>query len=150
MLTVIGVLTMALMAGLLPNTALAVPPPQTQRNGVELEDLPEADEAPGDDNSQLAELTPTDSEPREDYEPVAVEPPAGGSVSQKLSGLSAGELVQVGDLPVEVGAPDEATDAEAKALEGTWQVELATPDAIEATAIQGMALTVTPCGRRRG
>ncbi|RDG37598.1 ricin-type beta-trefoil lectin domain protein [Streptomyces corynorhini] len=144
MLTVIGVLTLALLAGLLPNTAYAVPPPQTQRNGVELEDLPEADEAPGDDDSQLAELTPTDSEPREDYEPVAVEPPAGGSVSQKLSGLAAGELVQVGDLPVEVGAPDGATDAEAKALEGTWQVELATPDAIEATAIQGMALTVTP------
>ncbi|MFJ2110965.1 ricin-type beta-trefoil lectin domain protein [Streptomyces sp. NPDC087850] len=149
LLTLIGTLTLALVAGLLPGMAVAVPP-DARRNGVELADLPKAEEAPGDDDEQLAALTPTDAEQREDYEPVAVEPPAGGNVSQRLTGLAAGDLVKVGDLPVEVGAPEKATGAEAKALEGTWQVELATPAAIEATSIQGMALTVTPPAEAEG
>ncbi|KUL40870.1 hypothetical protein [Streptomyces regalis] len=145
---VIGSLVVALVVGVAP--AASALPPGDDRSGVELLDLPAADEATGENGGTLAELTTSEAEQPVEYEPSEVAAPAGGTVAKDLTGLTPGELVPITSadgttaLPVEVGAPTDATATEAAALEGQWQVSLASQTALAATAIEGVALTVTP------
>ncbi|MEU5343997.1 ricin-type beta-trefoil lectin domain protein [Streptomyces sp. NPDC020766] len=148
----IGSLTVALLVGALP-AAYALPP-DNNRSGVDLVDLPASEKAKGENGGKLAELTTSEAEDPAEYDPAKVTAPAGGTVTENLSGLVPGELVPVSqdgvDLPVEVGAPEDATATEAAALEGAWQVSLAGQDELADTAIEGMALTVTPPAEATG
>ncbi|MFD2691810.1 ricin-type beta-trefoil lectin domain protein [Streptomyces phyllanthi] len=142
----IGAVVVALCVGVVP--AASALPPDDDRSGVELVDLPDADKAEGENGGNLAELTTAEAEDPQEYDPAKVTAPAGGTVTEDIAGLTPGELVPISqdgvDLPVEVGAPESATTAEAAALEGAWQVSLAGQNELADTAIEGMALTVTP------
>ncbi|MFC8512399.1 ricin-type beta-trefoil lectin domain protein [Streptomyces sp. NPDC057257] len=132
-----------LLIALLPSQALAVPPPNDDRNGVDLIDLQTEDEAADADNGDEGLVGEGTVEPTE-YEPANTQEPAGGSGTAKLSSPAAGTLVQAGELPVLVGAPEDATSAEASAVAGSWAVEMATPAETDAADIDGALLTVTP------
>ncbi|WP_052848920.1 ricin-type beta-trefoil lectin domain protein [Streptomyces avicenniae] len=138
-LTVVGALTV----GVLP-AALAVPPPEDRRTGVELVDLPEPEAADGEDGGAFTELTTAEIEQAPEYEPSRTTLPPGDEATTAVSGLAAGEMVQVGDLPVAVGAPDEASPEQAQALEGDWSVALADPADLVAADVGGPVFTVTP------
>jgi hypothetical protein len=47
-----------------------------------------------------------------------------------------------------VGAPEDATSAEASALAGSWSVKLATPAQTQEADVDGALLTVTPPATR--
>ncbi|MFK0116140.1 ricin-type beta-trefoil lectin domain protein [Streptomyces sp. NPDC090994] len=143
----------ALTMGILP-AAYALPP-DDDRSGVDLVDLPEPEQAEGENGGQLAELTTAEAEQPVEYDPSNVTAPARGSAAQDLTGLTPGEMVPLVQedgtaLPVEVGAPETATATEAAALEGQWQVTLAGQDELAATTIEGVALTVTPPAEATG
>jgi RHS repeat-associated protein len=135
--------------GVLPATALAVPP-DPNRTDVTLVDLPTADKADEENDPELAgqldELTTADVPEVDEYDPTAVAVPASDEATQSLTTLTPGTPVQLTDLPsVEVGAPQDATAAEADALEGSWHVALTGQDTLATdTQIEGVALTVTP------
>ncbi|GAA4813452.1 ricin-type beta-trefoil lectin domain protein [Streptomyces ziwulingensis] len=149
---VVGSLVVALTVGILP-AAYALPP-DDDRSGVELVDLPDAAEAKGENGGALAELTTAEAEQPAEYDPSKVTAPAGGTVVKDLTGLAPGDMVPLTQndtaLPVEVGAPTTATEAQAAALEGEWQVSLAGQNELAATAIEGVALTVTPPAESTG
>ncbi|MPY56807.1 sugar-binding protein [Streptomyces spongiae] len=149
---VVGAVAVALLVGVVPGASAL--PPDDDRSGVDLVDLPASDKAEGENGGKLAELTTAEAEDPAEYDPAKVTAPAGGTVTENLSGLTPGELVPVSqdgvDLPVEVGAPEDATATEAAALEGEWQVSLAGQDELADTAIEGMALTVTPPAEATG
>ncbi|MGP2441795.1 hypothetical protein, partial [Streptomyces sp. JW3] len=143
---IIGSTVVALTMGILP-AAYALPP-DDDRSGVDLVDLPASEEADGENGGELAELTTAEAEQPAEYDPSKVTAPAGGTVAKDLTGLAPGAMVPLAQdngttLPVEVGAPETATATEASALEGEWQVTLAGQDELAATAIEGVALTVT-------
>ncbi|MGW7207582.1 ricin-type beta-trefoil lectin domain protein [Streptomyces sp. NPDC054837] len=133
-----------LLLALLPAQALAVPPPDDDRNGVDLIDLQTEDEAVNADTDDLTGLVGEGTVAPTEYEPANTQEPAGGSGAAKLTSPTAGALVQAGELPVLVGAPTDATSAEASALAGSWTVEMATPTQTSAADIEGALLTVTP------
>ncbi|MFI6249984.1 polymorphic toxin-type HINT domain-containing protein [Streptomyces sp. NPDC051016] len=145
--SVIAAVFVALVLGVSP-AAYAVPPPDDDRAGVELVDLPDAEQAEGENGGELADLTTADPLQPDEYDPSQVTAPEGGTVTQDLTDLAPGDLVPLADdtteLPVEVGAPEDATAAEAAALEGEWKVTLAGQDELADTAVEGVALTVTP------
>ncbi|WP_409471574.1 polymorphic toxin-type HINT domain-containing protein [Streptomyces sp. HC307] len=151
---VIGSLVVALVVGIAP--AASALPPGDDRSGVDLVDLPPADEASGENGGKLAELTTSEAEQPVEYEPTQVTAPEGGTVAKDLTGLTPGQLVPITSsdgataLPVEVGAPADATATEAAALEGQWQVSLASQAELATTAIEGVALTVTPPATANG
>ncbi|MFF5104364.1 polymorphic toxin-type HINT domain-containing protein [Streptomyces sp. NPDC000134] len=150
---VIGSLVVALTVGILP-AAYALPPGD-DRSGVDLVDLPDAKQAKGENGGELAELTTAEAEQPAEYDPSKVTAPAGGTVVKNLTGLAPGDMVPIAQdngtaLPVEVGAPEAASPDEATALEGEWQVSLAGQDELAATAIEGVALTVTPPAEASG
>ncbi|MCT9078513.1 ricin-type beta-trefoil lectin domain protein [Streptomyces fulvoviolaceus] len=133
-----------LLVALLPSQALAVPPPDDNRNGVDLIDLQTEDEAVDADTGDLGVLTGEGTVEPTEYEPANTEEPAGGSGAAALNSPTAGTLVQAGELPVLVGVPEGASSAGASALAGSWTVEMATPTQTEASDIDGALLTVTP------
>ncbi|MEU6380316.1 DddA-like double-stranded DNA deaminase toxin [Streptomyces sp. NPDC046909] len=133
-----------LLVALLPSQSLAVPPTDDDRTTVDLIDLPTEDEAVDADTGDLAELQGEGTVEAKEYEPAHTEEPAGGTGAAALSSPSAGTLVRAGELPVLVGAPEDATSAEASALAGSWTVEMASPAETEAADIAGALLTVTP------
>ncbi|MFF3752301.1 ricin-type beta-trefoil lectin domain protein [Streptomyces sp. NPDC002018] len=139
---VVAVVFGALMIGALP-AAYAVPP-DDKRSGVDLIELQKADPVPGEDGGALADLTTAEIEHAEEYEPTRTTAPAGDAATESVSDLSAGDMVPVGDLPIEVGAPDGATAEEAAALEGDWQVLLADQSALAGTNLKGLVFTVRP------
>ncbi|MFE4665117.1 RHS repeat-associated core domain-containing protein [Streptomyces sp. NPDC056734] len=145
---VIGALVVALVAGVAPVAAAL--PPSDDRSGVDLVDLPVTEAAEGETGGDLAELTTSEAEQPVEYEPTQVTAPEGGTVAKDLTGLTPGELVPISSLdgstalPVEIGAPTDADPAQATALEGEWQVALAGQAELATTAIEGVALTVTP------
>ncbi|MFD5265564.1 ricin-type beta-trefoil lectin domain protein [Streptomyces sp. NPDC058335] len=150
---VVGSLVVALMVGVAP-TASALPPGD-DRSGVDLVDLPSVEQADGEEGGKLAELTTAEAEQPVEYEPTDVTAPTGGTVTKDLTGLAPGTLVPLDQpdgtaLPVEVGAPETATSTEAAALEGEWQVSLAGQNELSTTAIEGVALTVTPPAEASG
>ncbi|MFJ9023679.1 DddA-like double-stranded DNA deaminase toxin [Streptomyces sp. NPDC102259] len=150
---VVGALAVALVLGVSP-AAVALPPGD-DRSGVDLVDLPDAEQAEGEEGGNLAELTTAEAEQPVEYDPSQVTAPVGGTATKDLTGLAPGDLVPLtqadgSTLPVEVGAPEDATAAEATALEGEWQVTLAGQGEIATTAIEGVALTVTPPAEATG
>ncbi|MFH0177127.1 DddA-like double-stranded DNA deaminase toxin [Streptomyces cacaoi] len=150
---VVGALAVALVVGVSP-AAVALPPGD-DRSGVELVDLPDAEQAEGEAGGQLAELTTAEAEQPLEYDPSQVTAPVGGTATKDLTGLAPGDLVPLTQadgtaLPVEVGAPEDATPTEATALEGEWQVTLADQGELATTAIEGVALTVTPPAEATG
>ncbi|MFE0422254.1 polymorphic toxin-type HINT domain-containing protein [Streptomyces sp. NPDC058953] len=107
--------------------------------------MPEPKPVPGEDGGTLERLTtaeiPTEPEfePKKTAAPAAVPPAA-----RTLTGLTPGQTVPIGTTPLEVGAPQGATPAEAAALEGSWQVAMTDPAQTEARNIEGFAFTITP------
>jgi hypothetical protein len=117
----VATLFLSLWVQTLQGTAAAVPPADT-RNDVSLVDIPEAEPVDAAEDNALDELTTGDAPPPKEYDPTATAAPADPQpASVAVDTLTAGELVPIGDLPVEVGAPADATAEEAAALEGTWQ-----------------------------
>ncbi|MFF3467684.1 ricin-type beta-trefoil lectin domain protein [Streptomyces sp. NPDC002619] len=135
----------ALLVGLLPTQAVALPSPGGNRAGVDLIDLPAAKPATDADTGVLDDLTGEATVPPVDYEPAHTTPPAGGPPEPvNLTDPVAGELQQAGSLPVLLGAPADATPEEASALDGTWQVTVADPAQTSAAEVDGTLVTVTP------
>ncbi|MFF1422528.1 ricin-type beta-trefoil lectin domain protein [Streptomyces sp. NPDC058280] len=132
----------ALMIGALP-AAYAVPP-DDKRSGVDLIDLEKTDPAAGEDGGVFADLTTAEIEQAPEYEPTKTVAPEGPPATETVAGLAPGDMVPVGELPIEVGAPDSATAEEAAALEGDWQVVLADQAALAGTNIKGLVFTVKP------
>ncbi|MFI9616813.1 ricin-type beta-trefoil lectin domain protein [Streptomyces sp. NPDC052023] len=149
------------MLGVSP-AAYAVPPPTDDgRLDVELVDLPAAEEEAEEDDParpDMEELATAEVIDPQEYEPQATAVPQGGTVPETLSDLTPGDLVPVvgadgTQLPVELGAPKDASPAEAAALEGEWQVTVADQDDIAAATgaeVEGLALTVTPPAEATG
>ncbi|MET9964979.1 RHS repeat-associated core domain-containing protein [Streptomyces sp. NPDC006356] len=146
---VIGAVFAALTAGALPS-AYALPPDDDNRAGVDLVDLPPAEVASGQDGGSLADMQTSETLPEKEYEPTKTTAPAPVEDTQAVSGLTAGETVQVGGTPIEVGAPATATPTQAQALEGTWQAKVIDPDTLIDPATQtardigGIVFQVTP------
>ncbi|MGW0604377.1 ricin-type beta-trefoil lectin domain protein [Streptomyces sp. NPDC002640] len=137
-------LFLSLWVQTLQGTAAAVPPADT-RNDVSLVDIPEAEPVDAAEDNALDELTTGDASPPKEYDPTATAAPADPQpASAAVDTLTAGELVPIGNLPVEVGAPADATAEEAAALEGTWQAAVAPQAEVEASGLGGMVFTVTP------
>ena len=142
-------LFLALMLGASP-MSYALPAPKDTRTGVDLEELPEADALAEDDakTTSLASLETVTSTAVDDFQALYTEPIEGGSAAASLTGLEAGELVKVtatdGTVPVEIGAPKDATSAEATALEGNWSVAMASDTEADAAGVEGVVLEVAP------
>ncbi|MCX5397482.1 polymorphic toxin-type HINT domain-containing protein [Streptomyces sp. NBC_00102] len=132
--------------GMLP-ASYAAPPPN-DRAGVDLVDLPAAELVAGEDGGGLAELTTPEVPPAEDYEPKKITAPEGTGITTPATGtvdaLAPGETQQISTLPIGIGAPAEATPAETTALEGDWQVALASQAESSAADVEGLVFTVTP------
>lgn len=108
---------------------------------IDLQEEPVAEDA---DTGVLHGLTGEETPPVDKYEPEKTVAPEGGEGTAPLTAPTAGELVKAGTLPVLVGPPADATTAEAAALAGDWQIELAEPAQTAAAEVDGMLLTVTP------
>ncbi|WP_406177937.1 ricin-type beta-trefoil lectin domain protein [Streptomyces sp. NBC_00996] len=134
---------MALTVGTLSG-AYAVPPPGDDRTGVDLVDLPVAEEASGEDGGSLADMTTGDTQPETVYEPTKTTEPTAATATETVSSLTAGETVPVGTLPVEVGAPATATATEATALEGDWQATVVDDTTLAGRDINGLVFQVDP------
>ncbi|OII65493.1 sugar-binding protein [Streptomyces sp. CC53] len=139
----VAAVTVALTAGLLP-TAYAAPPVEEDRAAVELVELPERTPAEGQNGGGLADTVTAEVPRTVEYEPTKTAAPPAASATETVTGLTAGETVQVGTLPVEVGAPETATAEDASALEGDWQVALADEADLGDRDVSGLVFTVTP------
>lgn len=128
---------------LLPAQAFALPPGDGRADVglIDLQTEPAAEDA---ETGALEELTGEGTVEPVEYEPANAEAPAGGEAAAKLASPTAGTLVQAGDLPVLVGAPEDATTAQAAALAGDWGVELASAAQTDTAEVKGVLLTVTP------
>ncbi|NEA65615.1 ricin-type beta-trefoil lectin domain protein [Streptomyces sp. SID12488] len=148
-LAVVTGLFLALMLGASP-VAYALPPKDDARTGVDLVELPEAEALAEDSTAttSLESLETATSTEVDDFQALYTEPIEGGSAAASLTGLEAGELVKVtatdGTVPVEIGAPTDATSAEATALEGNWSVEMASDAQADAAGVKGVVLEVAP------
>ncbi|MFC9845292.1 ricin-type beta-trefoil lectin domain protein [Streptomyces sp. NPDC127595] len=140
---------LALMLGTSP-MAYALPGGDDARTGVDLVDLPEADALAEDSaaTTSLESLETVTSTAVDDFQALYTDPIEGGSAAASLTGLEAGELVQVtatdGTVPVQIGAPKDATSAEATALEGNWSVAMASDAEADAAGVEGVVLEVAP------
>ncbi|MEU3603562.1 polymorphic toxin-type HINT domain-containing protein [Streptomyces sp. NPDC006798] len=124
--------------------ASALPPP-VDRSGVKLTEVPKPKPVPGVDGGTLERLTTADIPTEPEYEPKKTAAPASvPPAARTLTALTPGQTVPIGTTPLEIGAPKEATPAEAAALEGSWQVALTDQAQTEARNIEGFAFTVTP------
>ncbi|WP_405688824.1 putative adhesin [Streptomyces sp. NBC_00057] len=136
----------AVTVGMLPS-AYAVPPPSS-RSGVDLVDLPKPVLADGEDGGGLADMTTGEVPPTEDYEPKKTTAPTGTGITTPATGtvaaLTPGETQPISTLPIEIGAPATATAEETTALEGDWQVALASQAESAAADVEGLVFTVTP------
>lgn len=149
-LAVVTGLFLALVLGVSP-MAYALPGPGGDaRTGVDLEELPEADALVEDSTkaTSLETLETVTSTEVDDFQALYTEPIEGGSAAANLTGLEAGELVEVtatsGTVPVQIGAPQDATTAEAAALEGDWSVAMASDTQADAAGVEGVVLEVAP------
>ncbi|MEU1542050.1 ricin-type beta-trefoil lectin domain protein [Actinacidiphila glaucinigra] len=133
-----------LLVGLLPAQAMAAPPPGGgDRSGVNLIDLPEEEKAPDADTGVLDDLSGEATVAPEPYEPPEPVVPAGDPEPIDLTNPVAGDLVKADNLPVLLGAPENATPEETAGVAGTWQVGVAA-DPASAAEVNGVLLTVTP------
>ncbi|MQS06338.1 hypothetical protein FNX48_003825, partial [Streptomyces sp. IF17] len=134
---------MVMSVTVLSAQAWAIPGDGMSRAKVELPDLPESEVIEPDLSAETA-LTTADEIPAEEYVPTATTPWTGGTAGVDLTGLAPGESVPVGTLPLELGVPADATEAEAAGLAGTWTVELAGPDVSHEAGLAGLLMAVTP------
>ncbi len=118
---------------------------------VELDELQETDTLVLDETAsdKLGELDGVPStEPEKAYNPAAVVAvPAAIGTDVPVAGLAPGTTEQVaastdGTVTVGVGAPEDATAAEADALEGEWTVEVKPEAEAVAAGAQGLLLEV--------
>ncbi|MFJ7207395.1 ricin-type beta-trefoil lectin domain protein [Streptomyces sp. NPDC098789] len=138
------VLSVLLVAGLLPSAAWAAPPGD---RGIELPGLQKEMKAKLD-KVAAAKLEGWDGapvQPPAGYEPSKVAPPAAGSADVALNPGSGGQLVQAGTLPVSIGkaSPTESNPTPAEPS-GTWGVSVEARPATEAAAVDGAIIKVTP------
>ncbi|WP_415952272.1 polymorphic toxin-type HINT domain-containing protein [Streptomyces sp. KLOTTS4A1] len=135
-----SVLTVTSLTG----SALAIPGPDMDRTSNTDVNLPEPDKGSLvdlDPDAQSSLSRPADV-PVEEYVPAHVTPwQAAADQTADLTGVPAGETVPVGTTPVRLGVPEGQDPA---ALEGTWQVDLASVDASTQANVPGMVMSVTP------
>lgn len=124
----------------LPAQAWAVPRDDMSRGSVDLPDLPQTERIRHDANGPT-DLTTADPVPVVPYEPQAVTPWQQDTGTVDLTGLAAGASRQVDDLPVALGVPD---DGDPAALAGTWNVDLAAPEASQDAGVSGLIMKITP------
>ncbi|SFD27104.1 ricin-type beta-trefoil lectin domain protein [Streptomyces aidingensis] len=144
-------LACAVLVGVMPQQALAVPPSDGDRSGTELPELPEEDPAADADTGVLDDLAGEGATPVVEYEPAHTAAPASGTDAAALTAPAPGDEAPAGELPVLVGVPEDATPTEAAALAGDWQVTLGTPEEdasptpeqAAADELEAMVMTVT-------
>ncbi|MGW3644952.1 ricin-type beta-trefoil lectin domain protein [Streptomyces sp. NPDC000878] len=151
---VVAALFLALNIAVLPGAVALGPDNNNPRTTeVELDELQETDALVLDETAtgKLDELDGVPStEPAQPYEPAAVVPvPAVTGTDVPVVGLAPGTTEQVaastdGTVTVGVGAPEDATAAEADALEGEWTVEVKPEAEAVAAGAQGLLLEVDP------
>ncbi|MCT9078970.1 ricin-type beta-trefoil lectin domain protein [Streptomyces fulvoviolaceus] len=148
-LGVLAAVVLALVVGLLPVSAVAVPP-DDDRLAVDLVDLPEEQLVEEDTSTALDGIEEAEIPTVLDYDPKAVTEPVSDTGAEAVTDLAPGDLEQVSDLPVEIGAPEGASPAAADALEGDWQVQVIDQTTLATDAygshdtVNGLAFTVTP------
>ncbi|MET3986988.1 RHS repeat-associated protein [Streptomyces sp. PvR034] len=140
------VLSVLLVAGLLPSAAWAAPPGD---RGIALPGLQQEMKAKLD-KVAAAKLEGWDGapvQPPAGYEPSKLATPATGSADVPLNPGSGTQLVQAGALPVSIGkaSPTEANPTPADPS-GTWKVSIEARPANEAAAVvdDGAIIKVTP------
>ncbi|WP_157968616.1 ricin-type beta-trefoil lectin domain protein [Streptomyces geranii] len=153
-LGVVAAVFLALNIAVLPGAVALGPDNNNPRTTeVELDDLQETDVLVVDETAsdKLEKLDGVPStEPAEPYDPAAVVPvPAATGTDVPVTGLAAGTTKEVaastdGTVTVGVGAPEDATAAEADALEGEWTVEVKPEVEAVAAGAQGLLLEVDP------
>ncbi|WP_165985116.1 ricin-type beta-trefoil lectin domain protein, partial [Streptomyces sp. YIM 98790] len=156
--SVLAVLALVLLVGVMPRQVWAVPPSDGDRTGVDLPELPQETPTADADTGVLADLAGEGADPVVEYEPSKTAAPVSGTDAAELSAPAAGDRVPAGELPVLVGVPQDATAAEAAALEGDWQVALGTPEEAAsptpeqavADEIEALVLSVTPPSESAG
>lgn len=135
-------LTTTLVVTGLPAQAWAVPGDGMSREDVtvDLPDVPRSERVGQDENAET-DLTTADLVPVVPYEPQAVTPWQQDSGAVDLTGLAPGGSRPVDDLPVALGVPDGGDPA---ALAGTWNVDLAAPEASQDAGVSGLIMKITP------
>ncbi|MGW1716720.1 ricin-type beta-trefoil lectin domain protein [Streptomyces sp. NPDC002156] len=151
-LGVVAAVFLALNIAVLPGAVALGPDNNNPRTTeVELDELQETDTLVLDETAsdKLGELDGVPStEPEKAYNPAAVVPvPAAIGTDVPVAGLAPGTTEQVaastdGTVTVGVGAPEDATAAEADALEGEWTVEVKPEAEAVAAGAQGLLLEV--------
>ncbi|GIE53843.1 hypothetical protein Ani05nite_73770 [Amorphoplanes nipponensis] len=127
---------------MLPTRALGVPGDGMSREdaAVTLPKLPTPAPA-GQDEQAEADLTTADEVPVEEYQPTAVAPWQQDSGVVDLTGLEPGASKPVDDLPIALGVPEGGDPA---ALAGSWTVDLAAPEASQASDVAGLIMKIVP------
>lgn len=133
-------LTATLAVTSLPAAAFAVPGSGMTREQVELPDLPEIERIDRDEGAET-DLTTAPEVPIDPYVPQAVDPWQQDSGVVDLTGLAAGDSRPVDDLPIALGVPEEGDPAD---LAGTWNVDLAAPEASQDAGVAGLIMKLTP------
>ncbi|WP_018253668.1 RHS repeat-associated core domain-containing protein [Salinispora mooreana] len=133
-------LTATLAVTSLPAAAFAVPGSGMTREQVELPDLPEIERVDRDEGAET-DLTTAPEVPIDPYVPQAVDPWQQDSGVVDLTGLAAGDSRPVDDLPIALGVPEEGDPAD---LAGTWNVDLAAPEASQDAGVAGLIMKLTP------
>ncbi|WP_238323859.1 ricin-type beta-trefoil lectin domain protein [Salinispora pacifica] len=133
-------LTATLAVTTLPAAAFAVPGSGMTREQVELPELPEIERVDRDEGAET-DLTTAPEVPIDPYVPQAVDPWQQDSGVVDLTGLAAGDSRPVDDLPIALGVPEEGDPAD---LAGTWNVDLAAPEASQDAGVAGLIMKLTP------
>lgn len=96
-LALVAAIFLSLMVGAVPLAAAA--PPDRDRSGVELVDLPEDVPQEAAEENRLTELTTGNIDPEDEFDPQAVAEPAGGQVVEELSDIAPGSSSPSGTSP---------------------------------------------------
>ncbi|WP_308050725.1 ricin-type beta-trefoil lectin domain protein [Streptomyces sp. TRM72054] len=128
---VIAGLVLALNITLLPSAMAFGPPDDDARTTVDLDELQKTDVVPLDEvkSGQVGQIDGQTSAESEEFLPAATAPVPSATGTKAVDNLTPGSTTQVaastdGTLKVAVGAPAEATAAQADALEGSWSVDV--------------------------
>ncbi|RSM51477.1 sugar-binding protein [Actinoplanes sp. ATCC 53533] len=135
-------LSATLVVTSLPAQALGVPGDGMSREGtaVTLPKLPSNTPAEQDEQAEV-DLTTADEVPVEEYQPTAVAPWQEDSGVVDLTGLEPGDSKPVDDLPIALGVPEGGDPAD---LAGNWTVDLAAPEASQASDVAGLIMKIVP------
>ncbi|MFI5620300.1 ricin-type beta-trefoil lectin domain protein [Streptomyces sp. NPDC051567] len=136
---VVLMLSTALTVTTLTAQAYAVPGDSLSRE-LKLPDLPGQDPVKANKNAEK-NLTTADKVPVTPYVPTNVTPWRQDVGTVDLTEVAPGQSVKVANLPVSLGVP-EGTDP--AALDGQWQVAVASPETSQEVGIAGLIMRVTP------